>query len=558
MADYVIQLSDGREVELSSDKIAKYPHIQDQVGDISGNTLILSYPDAEALYLALTTDLLEPDHNLDMYIRLIGAIDYLGNDDLTNNMVQKFLTWLDDPDKLANLKRQKQNIKDVMGKLSVTTLWKFVELYHKKLQLQYISKQGEINNFEVSSPNLDYTMALSSPDWLSIFNRGQEIARIKPSIVTNKMAIADNGDVYIIENLLGKMEIYKFNLNNILNSISNESQLIGQIWGDTSNIHLASDGTKYMTQSDFEGIIKYKIYDINYNSFSGDVPIEGLSGKREQLTSYPSPRMTVIIGQDIDGNDYKYFIHRLDTKSISYVQKPSSPHGIFADPVYIIPLYFHINNNHRLYNNRILILFSYDEKIYMEVTTYWLSSVTSIPTIQTDCYLLPMITNVPKENYIVRILDINGNILVKQFTIKELPVALSDKYFLTIIRLTKTIQHNNKYVTIEEDCVIVRDVNKLNENIIDVTKPPNPMLKDNIIHVIEPPNPILKDNVVEYDIRINIVIPGPNESFLFVYNIMTTSYKNNRFVVENIGEIVVKYQYIPYKNVEELLDHKLE
>ncbi len=96
MADtnYIIKLVDGKTISLSSDSIPLYPHIQDQLGDISGNELFLTYPDTAALHLILTTNFLEKEYAPDMYIRLISAVEYLGNENVLLSIKPGYMIWI--------------------------------------------------------------------------------------------------------------------------------------------------------------------------------------------------------------------------------------------------------------------------------------------------------------------------------------------------------------------------------------------------------------------------------------------------------------------------------
>ena len=313
MANYTVKLSDDKKLSLSADTIALYPTIQDQIGDISGNTLCLSYPDTEALYLTLTTNFKQSDHDIDMYIRLIGTVDYLGNDSIVDNMIQKFLTWFDDPNKLANLKQQKQHVKYLLSNLSVTTLWKFIEPY-QKFCIQYIFDRNGLTSLDAISPNLDYIVSCDkkSPD-VYIFKQGREIMFTKSALKPIHMAISDDGDIYMVEvTREHKMQIVKHEIFNPKGPIH-----VRNIQDQVHEIHLATDGSKYMI-IDYPGFeefyLKYRIRDMLTHNNIIDRHRKG------HFSSSPAPRMTVVVGEDMAGDENRYFIDNIDN-SMKDVQK---------------------------------------------------------------------------------------------------------------------------------------------------------------------------------------------------------------------------------------------
>ena len=85
---YTIQLLDGRQLSISAQIAQSYPTIQNIIQDLADayTPILLPYPDSEALYTFLTTNYLQQSYQLDVYLRLIKVIDFLGNDELLNEM----------------------------------------------------------------------------------------------------------------------------------------------------------------------------------------------------------------------------------------------------------------------------------------------------------------------------------------------------------------------------------------------------------------------------------------------------------------------------------------
>ena len=528
MDNYIIQLSDNREITLSSNDISLYPHIQGQIDDLAGNTIVLIYPDAEALYLVLTRAIEKYDHDLDIYIRLIGAVDYLGNDIITNNMIQNFLLWFDTPQKLAQLKPQKQRIKDLIGQLSVTTLWKFIEPY-QGFQLKYISDQKLLTTIDAISPNLDYTVSFEekSPN-IYVFKQGQEIMFIKSELKPIHMAISDNGDVYIVETTAeDKTQIIKFSNLNPKGPV----QVI-VIQDQIRDIQLATDGSKYMIIRYPECEIFYLKYNLRDMSTHKNI-IEGLS-RIEYHPAFPSPKcMTVVIGEDIVGDENKYFIHSTNN-NMKCVQKPVVNGKQLTYNV-------SVNYNSSLDQPKnIQIVFSYDEKLYMEV----ICVSNNEPATQFLSESKVMNTMMAINYYIIRILDINGQVLTEPFISKEIPLGLSSKYLLTVVTTSREILHNDKNINIDEDCVVVRNLTRLSENVVQIIKPPKTFIQK------------AGDNIKRITIKLKNVIPGPEESFLFIYMALY-HYEKFHAMVNTLYTYAVKYQYIPCDNVDEFLDYKL-
>ena len=215
MADlkYIIKLVDGKTITLSRDSIELYPHIQDQLGDLAGNTLVLNYKDAEALYTILTTDFLEQEHSPDMYIRLIRAVEYLGNENMLDTMLKILLPWFYDPDILLKLKQDKDSFKKLMNKLSVPVLWQILQFF-TVLEFEY--QGGEfIGRGEVgaTSDDLNY-IVIEGPknNKMEIWHKGQLVKELPQVLSGNKEgpSITNNGDIYYVDRAVYPNRIMKY------------------------------------------------------------------------------------------------------------------------------------------------------------------------------------------------------------------------------------------------------------------------------------------------------------------------------------------------------------
>ncbi len=181
------------------------------------------------------------------------------------------------------------------------------------------------------------------------------------------------------------------------------------------------------------------------------------------------------------------------------------------------------------YSNRINIIFSHSENIYIEVVFFSNISYSQFLTPSTIEYI-------PEQNYNVRILDTSGNILVEPFVTTEIPVAISEKYLLTEIVTDEAVQFNNRQVNIRKSNVLVRTMDNLRGNIIQTIRGP-------------------KHDIARKEVILIGVIPGPKDSFLFMYMLLQYGPTN----IADEGQLFIKYNHsiVEYGNMEEFLADKL-
>ncbi len=529
MADitYNIQLSNNQTITIDQNLVQLYPSIQDQLGDLApGGTVFLNYDDPEALYIVLSTDYLHTGHSPETYIRLIKAIDYLGNDKLLDTTLRTILQWFETPNVLSVLKQNKNEVRRLMGILSDTELWRMLELYHL-FQLAYTLDLETLDK-PIISDDLNYVMIIPE---VIIFNNGIEVFRSTMgeqyrlrlddiSIITN------NEDIYTIEPPLNQ-----FRSNIIVRYRMKTPEKIPElikenIHGNYDRLRLANNGSKYMINSpDFHGNVHYAVRNMIDNS----VLIQGLGPSVDILSNFPSPKMQVVVGQDADR--LRYFIHTIDGQKIT-IQKPVIPDMLMGNlPVVAInTIQIPGNYPYTPYSNRINIIFSYSEQIYMEVIF-----VSNVPDSQ--FLTLSNIENqvIPEQNYHVRILDTSGNILVEPFITTERPIALSEKYLLTKIVSEEVIQFCNNQISISKSHILVRSMENLKENIMQTIRGQ-------------------EHNIARNSVTLISVIPGPKDSFLFIYILLQFFPAN--ITVDKI--LFIKYDLVEYGNMEEFLEDKLK
>ena len=135
------------------------------------------------------------------------------------------------------------------------------------------------------------------------------------------------------------------------------------------------------------------------------------------------------------------------------------------------------------------------------------------------------------DHFHVRILDVNGNILVKPFITNEKPVAISKDFLLTAIQK----EGRNKY---SRSYVVMRSLSNL---------------RGKILQIIEPPPLPQNDDGSLGHVDLSKTISGSNNSFMFTYYV---SYPYGP--EQNLSGLRVnKYDRKRYRNMEKFLDEKL-
>ena len=92
---YILQLNNGRTLEYPIKDVDFYPTIKAHAADVGtepGDTVILNYPDPEYLYKIFTTNYLTTKYNLDEFVRIANAVNFLGNEQILEQIMQKLVT----------------------------------------------------------------------------------------------------------------------------------------------------------------------------------------------------------------------------------------------------------------------------------------------------------------------------------------------------------------------------------------------------------------------------------------------------------------------------------
>ena len=129
MADkYVVRLSDGREISITNKILQSYDTINNLVGDIvveSGEPIVLNYDDAEGLYLALTTDVYTAQYNLEQFVRVSKAIDFLNNEIILKRVLARLSLMFEQQEFLST---SKDGMQDLLLILPQTTEYRFFKV----------------------------------------------------------------------------------------------------------------------------------------------------------------------------------------------------------------------------------------------------------------------------------------------------------------------------------------------------------------------------------------------------------------------------------------------
>ena len=551
MADtnYNIQLLDGKKLTLSSDVIEQYPTIKEQITDMAGDILFLTYDDPEALYIVLTTKCYKTTYTVETLIRYIKAEDYLGNDNILNNRLQLILAFFDESDIIALIKHNKKRIKELMGSLPDTILWRILELYTGELNCEYTFSQGKEDVMSIVSDDLNYTVSITEResmfqiDSTDIFHKGQHVQSFKqPKNID--YVISDIGDIYYLQQTGVKSSAimrytycdinrYKYTHHTML-STPEKGRKIGKYW---NTIRLCSDGSKYMTsvvQKDDS-----TLYEIRNIADDGLIMQgQGIASSFRNPFEYyqPSPRMQVVIKRD--ANISKYFIHRAYDDKIIEIQRAIMP--IPNDhPIKIVDklssCYFKTCFTY--------LIFSYDEYIYMEITCM----STEIPISQK--LSTPQIKTVlPKHHYHVRILNTDGDIVIKPFITDEKPVSISNKFLLTAVSSMEKMQRNNTDVNFLRPHILIRSLANLKGNIIYSNDAPKTPMRES--------NGIFKVDIVDI-VAIKTIVPGTNDTFLFIYETYEVNHINGDIYKHQLTLTITKYNVFIPNNMNEYIDYKL-
>ncbi len=95
MAEYTIVLSDNSSLSVPFTTIQKYPTISNIINDLeqTQDSIPLPYDDPSALKIVLIEDFYKNSYAMNVFIRLLKAINYLGDDNILKQMINKMRIW---------------------------------------------------------------------------------------------------------------------------------------------------------------------------------------------------------------------------------------------------------------------------------------------------------------------------------------------------------------------------------------------------------------------------------------------------------------------------------
>ncbi len=214
MANYILQLADGRKLQYPADDINFYPTIAENIENLKilgadpDTIIILGYPDPEYLYKVLTTNYLETNYKLDEFVRITNAVDFLGNDQILEKMMTFLLKMFNDPLIIEQYRPNKEKIKDVMFKLNNGPIHWLLQST-RKLNLDY--------HFQLMINNEEYDIAISDDlsyvaiwgwtsrtqntglKFINIYKNGniiKSMTDLPNRAIPDKLIINNNGTIY--------------------------------------------------------------------------------------------------------------------------------------------------------------------------------------------------------------------------------------------------------------------------------------------------------------------------------------------------------------------------
>ncbi len=413
MEQYTIQLfSDSpyeffKECVLSKDEIKKCPTIQDIIDLDNGedNSIIpLRYKNVEALYEVLTTYALPIGYKLENAFHILEAVDFLGNSDHTNIIMDDIRNYLNMIKTFLSIE-QKEVIRNGVTNLALSLQY-YLLCGLCTIDIEY---EVTVSNKELKySNNLDYLLLIdhdASAKGCVVYNRGQqqpvdENSEVYCNIGHMRDAIMDNGDIYIFSAIFNSnaswlersVNNYKF-MQYYADNCYRKNRLVRVIDGVQPKILLVSTNCdKFMTEN---GNI-WLISDLQIITNIDNIIIL-------------SPTMKTII-HNIDKGIYN--ITTIDDEKFKTVEVTEFRGEFYSDHRQTDCIYYG-----DIGHGQTVIIFSPNEKLLAEITEHELT-------------------------YDVRIITNEGHVKSKtKFPIK--PLLLTNNYLVTI-----SVKKNKIYLEI--------------------------------------------------------------------------------------------------------------
>ncbi len=223
---YILQLNDGRILKYPVKDIDFYPTIKDHVIDVGtepGDIVILNYSDSEYLYKVLTTSYLEISYNLDDFVRIANAVDFLGNDQILELLMKKLVSWFNDPLLLTQFKTNKTKVEDAMFKLNIGPIYWLLRsssIPSVEYILEHKITSGGYNM--AVSDDLSYIVIwgkilppLRSGDgtrktikYIAMYKNGRPLKKLTKNIEFHNITIDNNGTIYTL--FYDQMDIWTY------------------------------------------------------------------------------------------------------------------------------------------------------------------------------------------------------------------------------------------------------------------------------------------------------------------------------------------------------------
>ncbi len=504
--NYIVELTDGRKLSLSPKNVPYYPTIQNTIDSPlfdPESPILLNY-NPDILFKIFTTNFLQQNHTLDIYVKLTNGLDYLENVDTVKQMMKALVKWFDDPTIIAKLKINKENTKNLIYSLTFEPQGWFLynTISHKfDYSLNVPTRWGMYYTHVVVSDNLSYVViwdlpppeVMPSPQ-VTIYKDGILIKTqddLQLDQVSDKMVIDDNGTIY-----------YNINRENdayIWRQPQNISQFYKRV--DGVNITLSNNAQRYLqTVQNIQNIggfdqfvIIYIVSDLYTGAvISRTIPYNPVLPQHTVViigpTISPSPHMDLIV------IEYNYVAldpaTNISTRSVNY--------GVWV-----------VDNNTTAwieFGSEILLI-SYSEQII----------ATADPRPEgTGTYNVAIYKrNGSNFELIANIDDIHGR-----------PIAVSEDFLLTTSMGGPGTEQGILTISLTTNI----NVHKIIDQTIER----------------EPTTYVITENILEMrDIE---VYPGPQNSYLFVSK---PTAQRTRYVFK-------KYRIQPYENIEEFLEEKLD
>ncbi len=447
---YIIQLSNNKQLTISSEVAQYYPTIQDiieYIEDVDA-PIPLIYDDSDALYQVLTTQYIKKEHQLDEYIRLIKAVDFLGNHEVMVNMAKTLRHMFESPQEIESFKPHKDIIKSLILSLPITVLDEFYR-EHSTVSRVFNIKFYEniytlVDNMLISNPNIilfseNFTLFVLikelSFDKLRYYKENKNLVPERELVfyiydpqsptlfIEQNITVSISDDIILVlskvdnnGNIYGKDE----KSNSIVILRNQQYRMFENIHKIPANMEFrrfSLDLRRYITHDDNS----YYIWDLQtgllvdkYTStkthfiFSPLELFNNISGSQHSTAFIDTKHIS-------DPDDGYYLLHNVGGDTIK-IKVDSRAIGIRIEE-YII-------KGAKLNPFRNYLLFSYDENIFAEIIL--------ISKMKTNSDWGIWYRKREGLQYNIRILNRNGIVLDEKVLIDEAPVAVSNNYLLTV------------------------------------------------------------------------------------------------------------------------------